>query len=290
MRLPDFLIIGAPKSGTTTLYRDLLLNSSVYFPLDKEPGNLCYDRVLGPDGLREYARLYADAGPEQVCGDATTSYSKLPDVPGVPERATKVLGHSFKIVYLVRDPISRIISHHRHEYHLKHTTWSIDEAVSSDHRFLAYSRYAMQLRPWLERVRRSNTLVVLFEDYVRNRRDTVKAISEFLGIAPSVDRIDPAMAYNRSSIMPRLVGPWRWLRETSLYQHRIRPLLSIETRRTLRHLLLPGPPALPPGPKRSSILEWIQSLEEDFVQHEEVLGRTPWTSKDLRRKHVDRVP
>ncbi len=115
MRLPDFLIIGAQKAGTTTLYRDLLANPAIFLPIDKEPGNLCEDDLLTDTGRSAYARHFANASTDQLCGEATTSHTKRPDVLGVPARARRLLGDKLKVIYLVREPISRIISHHHHE-------------------------------------------------------------------------------------------------------------------------------------------------------------------------------
>ena len=57
LRLPDFLIIGAMKAGTTSLYRDLDVNPNVFLAADKEPGDLARDAVREPRGLAGYARL-----------------------------------------------------------------------------------------------------------------------------------------------------------------------------------------------------------------------------------------
>jgi hypothetical protein len=92
MRLPDFLIIGAMRAGTTSLFFDLLANPAVFFPQDKEPHCLATDDVLSASGRAAYGDLYRAAGPGQACGDASTGYSKLPDVMGVPERALRVIG------------------------------------------------------------------------------------------------------------------------------------------------------------------------------------------------------
>ena len=78
VRLPGFLIIGAMKAGTTTLYHDLLTNPQVFFPLDKEPGNLASHDVLGEDGRGRYASIFKTARPDQICGEASTTYTKLP--------------------------------------------------------------------------------------------------------------------------------------------------------------------------------------------------------------------
>ena len=102
MRLPDFLIVGAQKAGTTSLYFDLLKNPAVFMPSDKELGNLLDDDVCTPPGRAAYAKRFRRARPDQLCGEATTSYTKLPDHPGVSDRARRVLRHAAR-----RNPPSR---------------------------------------------------------------------------------------------------------------------------------------------------------------------------------------
>jgi hypothetical protein len=91
-RLPDFLIIGAMKAGTTSLYRDLLTNPAVFFPADKEPGNLTDDRVLAEAGRREYELLFRGAVEGQICGEASTTYTKEPDLSGAATRTPVITG------------------------------------------------------------------------------------------------------------------------------------------------------------------------------------------------------
>jgi len=115
MTLPHFLIIGAMKSGTTTLYRDMLTHRRVFFSADKEPMNLVNDDVLTAEGRHAYESLFAGAGRDSVCGEASTAYTKLPVYPGVPRRALQLLGPELRLIYIMRHPIERLISHHHHQ-------------------------------------------------------------------------------------------------------------------------------------------------------------------------------
>ncbi|MHC4218058.1 MAG: sulfotransferase domain-containing protein, partial [Planctomycetota bacterium] len=175
MRLSDFLIIGAMKAGTTSLYRDLLDNPAVFMPVEKEPANLLSDEVCTSVGRRAYARHFERARPDQVCGEATTGCAKLPDIPGVPQRAKRVLGPKVKAIYLVREPVSRIISQHHHERSSRKISCDIDTAVREHSRFIDFSRYAMQITPWLEALGPEQVMLVRFETYVAQRLETVAA-------------------------------------------------------------------------------------------------------------------
>ena len=106
--LPDFLIVGAMKSGTTTLYRDLILHPDVFMPEDKEPETLA--NSSDPDQIRrEYRTLFPRLAEGLVKGEASTAYTKRPDFEGVAERAREVLGPGLKVVYMRRDPVERLV-------------------------------------------------------------------------------------------------------------------------------------------------------------------------------------
>lgn len=87
MRRPDFLIIGAMKAGTTTLYRDLVDHPNIFLPEQKEPNTLV---MYGSDMRRiidDYASLFARSPQDAICGEASTAYTKRPDNEGVAARA-----------------------------------------------------------------------------------------------------------------------------------------------------------------------------------------------------------
>src|SRR6478609_11982496 len=79
-RMPDFFIVGHPKSGTTALYEMLRAHPQIYMPV-KEPWFFSPElRARSgspagqPDTLDEYLALYDGAGPEQIVGEASPSY------------------------------------------------------------------------------------------------------------------------------------------------------------------------------------------------------------------------
>jgi hypothetical protein len=274
MRLPDFLIIGAMKAGTTTLFRDLMQNPRVFFPLDKEPECLCHDRVLTPEGLREYAAMFAKAAPHQRCAEASTAYTKRPVFEGAAERAMRVLGPELRVLYIVRDPIKRIVSQHRHEIAVGRleTRRDVNEAVREIDRYLAYSRYAHQLMPWVETFGVHQVRVILLERYVKARAETVRAASEFLGVEPVLEGIDQGRVFNKGDEQRVMRGPWRWLLRAGVYRRVVRPLLSIETREKLRGALLPRAASAPTSLTAESA-DWVrQQLKEDTSRFLDVVN------------------
>jgi len=223
--LPHFLIIGAMKAGTTTLYRDLMSHPDVFMPEDKEPRTLI---KFGDDleaAKRDYRSLFRAAKLGQILGEATTSYTKRPDFEGIAERALKCCGLETKIIYLYRDPIERIISHYKHEFGNGIVNEQINEAVLKYPRYANYSRYEWQLEPWLECFGNSNVLALDFEEFIKDRRKIIREICTFIGADP--DRLPDLKfdrAFNSSEEKLVLEGAWRKLVKSRFYQRNLKPL------------------------------------------------------------------
>jgi len=247
-RLPDFLVIGAMKSGTTTLHYDLASVPEIFMPLTKEPACLVDDSVLTPEGMMLYARHYRRASVRQRCGDASTAYAKLPQFTRVPERALQVLGPTTKIIYVVRDPVHRLVSHHRHEYSKGAMPYNIEEALSRFPELVAYSSYKMQLVPWLTLFGRSNIKVISFESYIRSRKDTIAELAQHLNVPGNLDLIDFSRSHNVGPRVPVNRFAQTFI-SSSLYREWMRRFISPSVRDALRKKLasspsLPEPPPL----------------------------------------------
>ncbi len=285
MRLPDFLIIGAMKSGTTGLFFDICSHPGVYLPDNKEPHALCSDAVLTDEGKREYTKLYQAATADQLVGDASTGYSKLPDRPGVVERALAVLPSDFRAIYIVRDPIERIISQHYHEYSRGMVGSDINAVVREHSRYVNFSRYAWQLEPWVRAIGRERIHVVRFEDYKANRAEVVAQACQFLGLnADALPPIDEREVFNAGDGKPVPGGFWKRVRENSIYKSVFRPLVSTRARLHLRKYFMKSAPERPAAPSEET-KSWLSAqLIEDSNRLREQFGRAT-CSDEMGHRH-----
>jgi len=286
MRLPDFLIVGGMKWGTTSLFFDLAANPGIFAPADKEPQALADDRVLTAAGRRAYSRLFRGARDDQICGEASTGYTKLPDTVGVPARAKSLLG-SPRIIYLVREPVSRVVSHHYHAVVGGAVDGDIDRAVLSSPSLIDYSLYAMQIRPWIELFGEDRVRIVRFESYVEQRRRTVAELSRFLGVEPRTEAIQVDRIHNPggSRRVPR--GPaWRFSRH-GLYRSWIRPWLPRSARRRLKRAGMPKAPPRPAPPSLSTVDYIQQRVAEDCDALRRLMRREEplWEFAEIRRSY-----
>lgn len=280
MRLPDFLVIGAMKAGTTTLYRDLLTQPSIYFPEVKEPGLLDNDHVLTDEGRAEYAQLFATAQLDQRCGEASTTSTKLPDIPGVPQRARQVIGDHTKLIYLLRNPIERAISHHVHAALREEVPFDFAEAFASHPELLNYSRYAMQADAWLKEFPRQNMHIVVFEEYVVDRQRIAKECLDFLGAdCLDINRVDPDRVYNATyDTVWTNKGMLGSLNRNSFYRRIVRPLIPLDARQKIRRLLRRELPRKPSPPSEEMMFHLRDELSSECEEVARLLGResSPW--------------
>jgi len=179
MRLPDFILVGAMKCGTSGLHDQLLRRSGLFLSDPKEPNFFSDDEVYAR-GRDWYASLFADAHAGQLCGESSTHYTKLPTHPHSCDRMRALL-QEVKLVYVMRHPVDRIISQYIHQWTENDVSGSLDEAVARDERFIAYSRYATQLEPYLDVYGRQNVLPVFFEQMVAEPDAELRRIVNFIG-------------------------------------------------------------------------------------------------------------
>ncbi|MFL6240957.1 MAG: sulfotransferase family protein [Actinomycetes bacterium] len=183
-RLPTFLIIGAQKAATTSLWSAIRRHEQVYCPPNKEP------RFFSPGapmdrGKEWYASLFAAAGDAVAIGEASTTYTWYPLHGHVPERILAMLPDA-RFVYVLRDPVERMRSAYLHAVSLGVETFHIGRALLWQSQYLYPSMYAMQIEQYLQYVDRSRLLLVSTRDFRKNRDETLRRVFTFIGVHPEL--------------------------------------------------------------------------------------------------------
>jgi hypothetical protein len=201
--LPDFLIIGAQKAGTTALYAYLRRHPAItgpswkevsYFDRHYERGEAWY-RGNFPNRVRARGKLVGEASPSYIFH------------PLGPERV-KALVPEARLVALVRNPVERALSHYHHEVALGREPLSFEDALDAEeerlrgeeerlaadssyfsrpwwsHAYKARGRYAEQLERWLAVFPRERLLILPSEDLGGEPERTHARVLDFLGAAP----------------------------------------------------------------------------------------------------------
>ena len=292
IRLPSFLVIGGMKCGSTTLYRDLLGHPDIHIP-EKELNALTRHGIT----QREYAANFdrtkrRDRSPRTISGDVSTTYSMLPHFTGVAEKAVDFLGSETQIIYLVREPISRAVSHHRHM-----NAWhgpgrmsaDINDSVRMHSSLIDYSRYSTQLEPWRRAFGDSSINVVVFEEYIRHRRPTIARLMVKLGLQARTSHIREKTVFNSSDGKTVLSPFWLAVWNTPLYQRFARPLMSLDVRAKLRGTLLPEAPVEPNPPSMETVDYVLNQVRYEECGLRRFLNRDKpiWDFDSVRQRFAD---
>ena len=206
----------------------------------------------------------------------------LPTHPGVAERAQR-LNPDVRVVYIVREPVSRVISHHHHDLALRLCDPDVDVAVRHPP-LVDNTRYATQLRPWVEALGAERVLVVRFEDYVADREAGLASVQEFLGVRP----VPPSSAevHNAHADRRVAVGTWDRVSSSTAYRSFVRPLLGERLRRALVRTVLPTGPARPDPPSPATVDHLVELLGPEVAALSALTGQAPlWDLEESRRRH-----
>jgi hypothetical protein len=217
--LPTFLLIGAMKSGTTTLSQYLAQHPDVFMTTPKEP-NFFNDHWHR--GVGWYERLFAPARDARARGEASVRYTSFPDDPECPARIASVVP-DVRLLYLVREPLDRIRSHYLHEVAALREPRPLERALRENPIYLDRSRYAMQLERYLVHFPRQRLLVVRAEDLFREPLEVLARVYGFLEVDPSWRPAGPVRRDNetarRFQLPPLVRRGVKVASEAGVYRH-----------------------------------------------------------------------
>lgn len=209
--LPDFLIIGAQKAGTTALYAYVRWHPEIMGPSWKEVsffdrhfrGGERWYRASFPARPRQWLTMQRNGSWPRVC-EASPSYIFHPLAPG---RVAGLMPR-VRLIAILRNPVDRAYSHYHHEVALGREQLAFEDALDQEgermrgeiermirepsyfsepwwnHTYLARGRYAEQLERWLAVFPREQLLVLFAEELLRDPSETYACVLEFVGVRP----------------------------------------------------------------------------------------------------------
>jgi hypothetical protein len=187
MTLPNFLIIGDVKCGTSSLYRYLNQHPAVFMPTKlKEPRFFCYDGTedgrirINVKTLEEYESLFDEVTTETAIGEASPHYMVVPHAA----MAIKKLIPQAKLIASLRNPVDRAHSLYlmRRREHGLFQGMTFLQALESEPRLLG--GYAQHLERYYSLFPKEQIKVILFEEMVKDASGVVKDLFEFLEVDP----------------------------------------------------------------------------------------------------------
>jgi hypothetical protein len=257
IRLPDLIIVGAMKAGTSSLGYYLGEHPEVFVP-SGEASFFSRDD-LWRQGASFYGSFLADHRGKRLVGDRSPDYSYAPSAsPSVPERIAALLPQ-VRLIWCLRNPVERAYSHYWHAVtrgfewrSFRLALWS--EARRAAEPYRAYrdrGMYAAQVRQFLAFFPPERMAFVLTENLEANPDAVLAGLYSFLGVDPGFvnQRIEERRNPSRRLIGPVWAAPWviRYLRSRRPRRRRLllerwgypRPPLAGDIRHRLRAFYAP---------------------------------------------------
>lgn len=182
--LPNFLVIGAAKCGTTTLCALLAEHPDVFLHHEKELNFFCFDELYAK-GLDHYAASFEGARGEAAIGEGSPNYTKHVKHPKSAERIAAALPDA-RLLYIVRHPLRRMESAWLHARRSGHRSFaSFTKTVRRMPSYVDTSDYGRQLEIYRAHFPDSQIKVLFLDDLQSDPHSTMKEVFEYVGVDPS---------------------------------------------------------------------------------------------------------
>lgn len=175
----NFIVIGAARSATTSICNIIADHPEVCFSEPKEPQ--FFSDKDWRHKLNTYHKLYK-TNKAKLYGEGSTNYSKYPSYNKNIHSDIYEYNPNMKIIYIMRNPIDRIISHYQFALERGYTSDKIDKEVLSKEIYINTSSYYGQIKPYIDTFGFKNVHLIFFNDYKTNPKSTLDALFNFLEI------------------------------------------------------------------------------------------------------------
>jgi hypothetical protein len=281
MPKPNLFIIGAAKAGTTSLHNYLGSHPRVFMSEIKETGYF-FDRreqvrPPHPKGYWNdqdlYLELFAKAGDALYRGESSVGYTMLPHLTGVAKRICD-FNPDARLIYIMRDPVERTISHYWWRVWLEGEARDIRTAILNDPFYRDVSNYVLQLEPYLELFRRDQLKMLTLEELNADPGRTLRDIFAWLGVDSA---FTPPNERDKLNVTPKVLSQHRgrrWLQSfrTSPFWNAVGPRMP----RSLRSLgrLLVERRVDKSSVSHDEVISFLQPIQrEQTVRLSVLLGR-----------------
>jgi len=190
-RWPNFFIVGTGKAGTTSLYEYLKQVPGIFMSPEKEPNYFSQVAISKDDPHRfmirdkkKYLELFKNVKNEKIIGDATPNYLCDPNVPHLIHKVSP----NAKILITLRNPTDRIFSQYQMLLNLGRISYSTEKLVESLEKNgrrpnqTVQEFYTPLVKRYLDVFGAKHVKIIIFEEWIKNIRETIMSIVEFLGL------------------------------------------------------------------------------------------------------------
>lgn len=205
--VPNFLGIGAQKSGTTWLHCMLIQHPDIYLPKTQKELHFFDNEKYYRQGIDYYQSYFSSVSGETAVGEITPGYlwadqtlrDTYPIAPfrfTTPQRVQELLGKDIKLIVILRNPVLRAVSAYFH--HLKRNRLSYNDSIldiGQKMGILHMGFYYKNLKNWLDYFSLKNFHIATFESMKKDKDAYLKSIFNFLGVDDSFSPKDKDKQY-----------------------------------------------------------------------------------------------
>lgn len=250
--LPNFFIVGAAKSGTSSLDRYLSQHPDIYIPPKKEAHFFSIadfpSQFEGPgdEGMNlytvrnpsEYEQLFDGVRNETSIGESSVFYLYY---PGTAKRIQRAIPNA-KVIVILRNPVDRAFSAYTHLIRDGRETLSFEQSLAQEEKrksmhfepmwlYRELGLYSTQVKRYLDVFGREQVHVVIFEEFLKNPEEHLKGVLNFLGVKADIE-IDTSTEYNESG-QPKLRWMYDFISKPNGLKEIIKPLFPPAMREKL---------------------------------------------------------
>jgi hypothetical protein len=208
----DFFIVGAPKAGTTSLYKYLNKHQDVVMSSVKEPNYFSKEELESQDlyyasknitDEKDYHSLFQANGEKKKLGEASVSYLFYPKV----SKRIFTYNKDAKIIIILRNPVDRAYSHYKMDFRLGFVKRDFEDLVLNNNQegslfyqqYIDLGLYHLQVKSYIDEFGSTNVCVMFYEDLKKDRATFVNNIFSFLNLK-SDSNINFNLKYNKSKL------------------------------------------------------------------------------------------
>jgi hypothetical protein len=273
--LPDFIIIGVVKGGTTSLHHYFDQHPDVFMTVVKEPNYFSFDEdkhahvtqkhMFRVRSQLEYERLFTKAAPTSKKGEASPSYFRSSVAP----LRIKETIPDCRLIVSLRNPVDRAYSAYLMSLRSGAANIPVEQIEPGRDRWIGGSLYADPLRRYMKVFDAANFKIVLFDDISHNPRAVMSDLFRFIGVNDGCD-IDTSYRFNsgglpQSSLFHKTLNALKKLPGLQEYTPKPirRKMAGIRDRNLLR-----APPLNP-----DLRAEWLDYFRDDILQTQDLIQR-----------------
>ncbi|MEL6604276.1 MAG: sulfotransferase [Cyanobacteria bacterium J06614_10] len=310
--MPDFLIIGAPKSGTTSLYHYLAQHPQIFMSPNKEPHFFAFEGEQpnftgsGDDQawintrsvvtLPAYQQLFSAAEPGQKCGEASTMYLYL------EKSCDRIFHHlpNVKLIAFLRHPVDRAYSHYKH-LRRDGREWEGDFGIAMEKEakriqqnwspawhYRQIGLYSEQIKRYQYKFSPEQLQIYLYDDLLKNPQAVYRSIFKFIGVDADID-IDVSQRHNTTTAVRKNKLLHDFLIKPNGLKTVLRQVIPAQIRQPLSAKVYRKNATTIPSLSASQRAELTCQFESDILRLQDLIKRdlSQWLSSSSNQ--VDRT-